>query len=240
MSCHRPWLFVFSGDKNLIRVLSILAAVVLTSGGSLLAQGPVTPGQPPPQVVPPTNEPTAPGQATPPGTVPDQQVPATGAQTPPAAPGAPVAVAPPLTRTFTSKAGMLFNTVRPERVKDFETVLWYLQEALKKSTDPTVRAQAEGWKFFRAVEPGPNAVVLYVFVLDPAVPGADYGLGRILSDAYPEQIQEIWKLYQASLTSGGTLLNLNPVEPMPPMPLVPVKPEVTAPPATRTPPPPVP
>jgi hypothetical protein len=135
---------------------------------------------------------------------------------------------------------MLFNTVRPERVKDFETVLWYLQEALKKSTDPTVRAQAEGWKFFRAVEPGPNAVVLYVFVLDPAVPGADYGLGRILSDAFPEQIQEIWKLYQGSLTSGGTLLNLNPVEPMPPMPLVPVKPEVTAPPTTRTPPPPVP
>jgi hypothetical protein len=220
----------------LIRVLSILAAGVLTCAGPLLAQAPVTPGQPPPQVVPPTSE-TQPGQVAPPGTVPEQQVPAAPSQTAPAAPGAPATPLAPLTRTFTSKAGMLLNTVRPERVKDFETVLWYLQEALKKSTDPTVRAQAEGWKFFRAVEPGPNAVVLYVFVLDPAVPGADYGLGRILSDAYPEQIQEIWKLYQGSVTSGGTLLNLNPVEPMPPMPLVPVKPEVSPPPATRTPPP---
>jgi hypothetical protein len=219
------------------RVLSILAAVVLTSGASVLAQAPVTPGLPPPQVVPPTNEPAAPGQGAPPATVPDQQVPGTPPQTTPAAPGAPAA-AVPLTRTVTGKTGMLFNTVRPERVKDFETVLWYLQEALKKSTDPTVRAQAEGWKFFRAVEPGPNAVVLYVFVLDPAVPGADYGLGRILADAFPEQIQEIWKLYQGSLTGGGTLLNLNPVEPMAPMPLVPVKPDPTAPPVTRTPPPP--
>ena len=233
MSCHRPWLFVFSGDGILIRAISILAAVVLTSGASLLAQGPVTPGLPPPQVVPPPGEPAAPGQVAPP----DQPGPATSPQTPPGAPGAPATAAAPLTRMFTAKAGMLFNTVRPERVKDFETVLWYLQEALKKSTDPTVRAQAEGWKFFRAVEPGPNAVVLYVFVLDPAVPGADYGLGRILADAYPEQIQEIWKLYQGSVTSGGTLLNLNPVDPMPPMPVVPVNPAVTTPPATRTPPP---
>jgi hypothetical protein len=219
-----------------MRVLSILAAVLLIGGASLPAQAPVTPGLPPPQVVPPTNEPAAPGQAAPPGTAPDQQVPTTSSQTTPAAPGA-AAAAALLTRTFTAKAGMLFNTVRPERVKDFETVLWYLQEALKKSTDPTVRAQAEGWKFFRAVEPGPNAVVLYVFLLDPAVPGADYGLGRILADAYPEQVQEIWRLYQGSVTGGGTLVNLNAVEPMPPLPLVPVKPEPVAPAGARTPPP---
>ena len=33
---------------------------------------------------------------------------------------------------------------------DFETVMWYLQEALEKSTDPTVRAQAQGWRIFKA------------------------------------------------------------------------------------------
>ncbi len=145
----------------------------------------------------------------------------------------------PLTRTFTAKSGLLLNTVRPERVKDFETVMWYLQQALEKSTDPTVRAQAQGWKIFRAVEPGPNATVMYVFLLDPAVPDADYSLGRILADAYPEQIQEIWKLYMGSVTGGGTLVNLNPVEPMPPMPVTPLlPPDPTLAPGTRTPPPP--
>jgi hypothetical protein len=236
--CHRPWLFVFLGDRNLRPVIFILTVAVLMSGGSLWAQAPVTPGQPPPQVVPPTQETPPPGQGVPPATTPDQATPAAPAQITPGVPGTPAAPAAPLTRTFTSAAGLLLNTVRPERVKDFETVMWYLQEALKKSTDPTVRAQAEGWKIFRAVEPGPNAVVLYVFALAPAVPGADYGLGRILADAYPEQIQEIWKLYQGSVTSGGTLLNLNLVEPMPPMPLVPLTPAAPGAPAPRTPPPP--
>ena len=46
---------------------------------------------------------------------------------------------------------------------------------------------------------------------------ADYGLGRILSDAYPDQIQEIWKLYTGALAGGGSLLNLTPVQP-PPLP----------------------
>ncbi|HEY6362103.1 MAG TPA: hypothetical protein VIX63_13410 [Vicinamibacterales bacterium] len=209
--------------------MSTFVAVVMTmsAAAAAWAQAPVTPGLPPPQVVPPTQG----------------AQPAVPPQTVPVAP-APAAAAPPavlLTRTFTAKSGLLFNTVRPERVKDFETVMWYLQQALEKSTDPTVRAQAQGWKIFRSLDPGPNATALYVFVLDPAVPGADYGLGRILADAYPEQIQEIWKLYMGSVTGGGTIVNLNPVEPMPPMPLVPLTaPDPTTVPGSRTPPPPPP
>ncbi len=44
--------------------------------------------------------------------------------------------------------------------------------------------------------------------------GADYGLGRILAAAYPDQtkLQEVWKLYTDSLATGGSLLNLTPVK----------------------------
>jgi hypothetical protein len=197
-----------------MHVVRAAALAVMINTGSLAAQAPITPGQPPPQVVPPVETPPAqPGQPAPaaPG-----QPPVPGQ--PPGAVAAPVV---PQTRTFTTKAGMLFNTVRPDRVKDFETVLGYLQQALDKATDPTVRAQARGWRTFKAAEPGPNASVLYVFVLDPAVPGADYGLGRILADAFPEQLDEIWKLYQGSVTGGGSLLNLAPVDPAPPAPRTP-------------------
>ena len=168
-------------------------------------------------------EPTAPSAAAPAG-----------------APAAPASVTPPLTRSLTTKAGLLFNTVRPERVADFETVLWYLEQALRQSTDPTVRAQAQGWKVFRAVEPGPNASVLYVFVLDPAVPRADYGLGRILADAFPDKVQEIWRLYQGAVSSGGSLLNLAPLELKEPAPLTPpgASGRPAAAPPARTPPPP--
>lgn len=123
-------------------------------------------------------------------------------------------------RTFTAPNGLLFNTVRPERVKDFETFLWYLQAALEKSTDPGVQAQAKGWRTFKATEAGPNNSVMYLFAFDPTVAGADYSLGRILADAYPDsaQLTEIWRLYTGSITGGGSLLNLTPVMPLPPEP----------------------
>jgi hypothetical protein len=102
-------------------------------------------------------------------------------------------------------------------VEDFEQAMWYLQAALAKSTNERVRAQAAGWRIFKATEGGPGGTVLYVFLLDPTVAGADYGLARILADAYPDQatLQEIWKLYNNSVT-GGSLLNLTPLKPAPP------------------------
>ena len=140
------------------------------------------------------------------------------AQQPPP-PAAPAATAPPpptatTSRTFTTAAGMILNAVRPERVADFEKVVGYVEAALSSSTNSTVRAQAQGWRVFKASEPGPNGAVIYVFLLDPTVAGADYGLGRILAEAYPDpaKLQEIWKLYTDSLASGGSLLSLTPVK----------------------------
>lgn len=143
--------------------------------------------------------------------------------------GAPAAAqtpAPPAARTFTAPTGLLFNTVRPDRVADFERVIGFLRAALEKSADANDRAQAQGWRIYRAAEPGPGGSVLYVFLLDPTVPGADYGLGRILAEAYDTiQLQEIWKLYTGAVTGGGTLLNLTPVKTATVAPLTPSSPD---------------
>jgi hypothetical protein len=189
-----------------MRVSCVLAAALLfpaaVSAAAWQAPAPSPPGQTPP----------APAGASPQSApVP----PATG--TSPADPGkGPAATVPPLpARTFTAPVGLLFNAVRADRVQDFEKVLAYLRAALEKSTDPTISAQAKGWRIFKAGEPGPDGTVLYVFGFDPTVPGADYGLGRILAEAYPDaaQLQEIWRLYQGAVTSGGSLMNLTPVTP---------------------------
>lgn len=156
-------------------------------------------------------------------------------QKPPPQPGAPATATrtepatPPTTssaRIFTTPAGMIINAVRPERVADFEKVIAYLQEALAASTNATVRAQAQGWRVLKASETGPNGAVLYVFLFDPAVQGADYGLGRILAEAFPDQtkLQEIWKLYTDSLAGGGSLLSLTPVQPSSPAAAAPTAP----------------
>ena len=187
-------------------VLTVLAAVCLTS--MVHAQ---TPAPTPVQQTP------APQQGVPAPVAPQQPAPPAGT---PAAQGplVPLPTVPPVptgARTFTAPTGVIFTAVRPDRVVDFEMVIGYLEAALEQSTDPGVRAQARGWQVLRATEPGPNGTVLYVFLIEPAVPGADYGLGRILSDAYPDQIQDIWKLYTGALAGGGSLLNLTPVEPSP-------------------------
>lgn len=175
--------------------------VSLMSVPVVRAQQPQAPAQKAPPAAPPAGAPpqTAPGQ--------------------PAAPGQPPAPAAVQTRTFSAPAGLLFNTVRPERVADFEKVLAYLQAAFAKSSDSNVRAQGEGWRIFKATEAGPGGTVLYVYSIDPTVMGADYGLGKILADAYPDQINEIWKLYTSAVSGGGSLLNLTPVKPVPPPPL---------------------
>ena len=186
-----------------MRFTAAAFAAVLTMGGTAFAQVSAPPvgtiQQPPPGT---------------PGTAPGTQAP--GTQLPATQPPVSAPVVPPLplgARVFTGKSGLIFNAVRPDRVVDFEMVIGYLQAAFEKSNDARVREQATGWRVFKATEPGPNSSVLYVFVIDPAIPGADYGLGRILADAYPDQIETIWSLYTGSQASGGSLLNLMPVQP---------------------------
>ena len=182
-------------------VCAAMAAVfILMTASSVVAQQPA-----------PT---PAPGQPQSPTQAPAQPPPPAAGQATPAQPASPAQAPQP--RTFTAPVGLLFNTVRADRVEDFEKAMGYLQAALAASTNEKVRAQAAGWRIFKATEGAPGGAVLYVFVLDPTVTGADYSLGRILADAYPDQakLQEIWKLYSGSVT-GGSLVNLTPVKPAP-------------------------
>ena len=109
-------------------------------------------------------------------------------------------------RTFTAPVGLLFNTVRADRVDDFEKAMGYLQAALAASTDERVRAQAAGWRIFKATEGAPGGAVLYVFVLDPTVVGCGLQPRSNSRGRLPDQakLQEIWKLYSSSVTGGSS------------------------------------
>ncbi len=118
-------------------------------------------------------------------------------------------------RSFIAPAGLVLIPVLPTKVGDFEKFLGYVNEALAKSTDPTVRAQAKGWRMFKVPEPGPNGDALFAFLMEPAVPCVDYSLVSIMNAAFADgkQLEEIWALYKRSVRSGGTLMNLIPVTP---------------------------
>ena len=110
---------------------------------------------------------------------------------------------------FTSPSGLVFNQVRPDKTADFEQVATRLRAALRTSTDGTRRKQGEGLKIYKAEEPY-NGLTLYVFVLDPAVPSADYSIMRILAEAYPADVQDLYAKLQGACVSQA-FWNMTPV-----------------------------
>jgi hypothetical protein len=177
---------------------SLIVLTLVVAGG--IAAGPLAAQEPSPGTLQPQSTSPQPG---------------TGGQT--GAPPAPAPpqniVAPPLPgRVFAAEEGLIFNAIRPDRVADFDVVIGKLRQALASSKDPIRNQQGRSWRIFKATEPGPNGSVLYVFLMDPVVKGADYGVAKILAEAYPMEITELYRMYSGAFaTAGQTLLNLQPV-----------------------------
>ena len=129
------------------------------------------------------------------------------AQTPPAQPPA-AAAAAPTARTFASDGGMVLNFIKPDKTADFESVIGKLKEALSKSEKPERKQQAASWKVFKSPDPAAGGNVLYVFVIDPSVKGADYTVSTILAEAFPQEVAALYKQYAEAYASGQNFVNL--------------------------------
>jgi hypothetical protein len=133
-------------------------------------------------------------------------------QTAPAQPAAPAA--PKL--ALTSPAGALLVPIKPDQTTVFEEFVAKLKAGLAKTSDPTLKQQAAGFKIYKAAEPfGPNA--LYVVTIEPVVPSADYELFDMLRRTMtPEELRapeaaEMWKRYANAFASGPSRLSLTPI-----------------------------
>lgn len=127
-------------------------------------------------------------------------------------PAAPPPAAGTQGRVFGSEVGMMFNPIKPEATADFEMVMGRLKEALVKSQDTTRQEQAKGWIVYKAQEPGPGGAVLYVFVMNPAVKGADYSVTKILTEAFPSEVQALYQKYAGAYAGPQSLVNLSLVQ----------------------------
>ena len=125
--------------------------------------------------------------------------------TPPAA----AAQAAPTARMFASDAGMVLNFIKPDKTADFESVIGKLKEALQKSAKPERKQQAASWKVFKSPDPAAGGNVLYVFMIDPSVKGADYTVSTILAEAFPTEVQALYKQYADAYASGQNFVNLS-------------------------------
>lgn len=114
---------------------------------------------------------------------------------------------------FPGDGGVILNFVKADKATDFEMVLGKVKETLAKSEKPERKQQATGWKIFKASEPGPNGAVIYVFIMDPVVKGADYSVGNILVEGFGAEGQTLYKTYSESFGTPaiGALLHLTQV-----------------------------
>ncbi len=121
---------------------------------------------------------------------------------------------PPPERSFEAPAGMILNYVQSGSTSDYERVIRRLGAALAETEEADRREQAAGWRVYRAEEPGLNGSTLYVSMIDPAVEDADYSVSRILNEAFPAEVQELYEAYIGAFVpgSGQILVNLELVE----------------------------
>jgi hypothetical protein len=119
------------------------------------------------------------------------------------------AQAAPTTRMFASDGGMVLNFIKPDKGPDFEAVMAKLKEALQKSEKPERKQQAQSWKVFKSPDPAAGGNLLYVFIIDPSVKGADYTVSNILAEAFPPaEVNELYKKYAESYATGQNFVNL--------------------------------
>ncbi|MGC4082960.1 MAG: hypothetical protein QM736_12835 [Vicinamibacterales bacterium] len=94
---------------------------------------------------------------------------------------------------FAGDGALLLNFIKADKTADYEMVISKLKEALQKSDKPERKQQAENWKVFKAAEAGAGGAAIYVSVVYPAVKGADYTVTTILAEAFPTEVQDLYK-----------------------------------------------
>ena len=120
------------------------------------------------------------------------------------------AAAQETTRSFATPAGIMFNVLKPDRVNDLTDVITAVVDRMQKSADRTHQAQAKGWKIVRVHEPDRNGNVTILYIIDPAVPGADYSLLPLLKTYFPDQWEQMANRLAGAYASQS-IMSLHPV-----------------------------
>lgn len=101
--------------------------------------------------------------------------------------------------------GLLFVSVKPAQTAEFEAGIAALKDVLIESPRVDRQRQRAGWRIYKQVEPWGGGVV-YLFLVQPAVPGVDYSVAGILAEGRPDnRTAEV--AYVNALSGQQTLLD---------------------------------
>jgi hypothetical protein len=90
-------------------------------------------------------------------------------------------------------------------------VMGRVKEGLQNSDDSAKRRQADSWKIYKLPAQADGSVI-YLAIIDPPVPQADYTVSNILLEAYgQEEAQRLYDIYSAA-AAGYSASEIDPVQ----------------------------
>lgn len=114
----------------------------------------------------------------------------------------------PAAATFSSDAGVLVVSVKPDKTDDYEAAIRALQDALSKATDEKHREIAKGWRVFKATDLDTKANAVYVHVLQPAIKSVDYRISVLLDELLSGASAELLAKYRDAIAAPPSKLGL--------------------------------
>lgn len=111
------------------------------------------------------------------------------------------APAAPQKTTYTGQVVIAAYVVNPDKTADYEKVMGQLKDALSKSARPEAKQQLAGWKVMKNATPQPDGGIVYVHLIAPVVPDADYSITNIVYDVVTDPMArtEFYNTYRAAL-----------------------------------------
>lgn len=107
----------------------------------------------------------------------------------------------PQKTTFMGDMVLWAFAVNADKTADYEQIVAKLKAALAKSEKPEAKQQLAGWKVMKNAAAQPDGSVLYIHVISPVVPDADYSILNIVYDAFkdPAEQKAFYDSYRAAL-----------------------------------------
>ena len=96
----------------------------------------------------------------------------------------------PQKTTFTGDVVIWAFNVNADKAADSEAVVAKLKDALSKSEAPEAKQQLAGWKVMKNAQPQPDGSLVYLHVISPVVPTADYSVTNIVYAAIKDPTEQ--------------------------------------------------
>lgn len=114
----------------------------------------------------------------------------------------------PQKTTFTGDMVLWAFAVNADKTADYDQVVVKLKEALMKSDKPETKQQLAGWKVMKSATPQPTGEIVYIHVIHPVVPDADYSITNIVYDAFkdPADQKAFFDTYRGAIKAALFLI----------------------------------